>query len=340
MKSPHFYNRFVAFGELLLRLSSRRGELLSSARQIDIDVGGSEANVAAALATLGHGCAMISAVPDTALGDAAIAAVRSRGVDCRGVLRAPGRMGLYWLESGAGNRPSEVIYDRAASAFSTLDQAAFDWPALMASADRLHLSGITVALGTDATELAQAAATVAIAANVPISFDGNYRAHLWSARGGVVAGPLTALAACADILFGNHRDIGLFLGKTFAGDTAAQRRAAAEAAFAAFPKLRLLASTSRLTHHSDRHGLAVRVDTPASWIETDPMDIPHIVDRIGTGDAFAAGILHADAQGLPLEAIATSGLALGALKHTVHGDMAGFARRYLDRFLPGTDVSR
>lgn len=222
MTTSTTYTRFVAFGELLLRLSTPRGELLATARKIDLDVGGSEANVAATLAALGHGCALISAVPDTGLGDAAVIAMRSRGVDCRAILRTPGRMGLYWLERGAGHRSADVIYDRAASSFSALDAKSIDWPALLLGADRLHLSGITVALGEASTEMALAAAAAATAAEIPISFDCKFRAHLWSARGGVSLAPLIELVSRADILFGNHRDISLFLGETLDGDTVEQ----------------------------------------------------------------------------------------------------------------------
>lgn len=250
-------------------------------------------------------------------------------------------MGVYWLERGAGHRSADVIYDRAASAFSMLDPATIDWPALLQGADRLHLSGITVAIGENATKLTLDAAAAATAMGVPISFDCNYRAHLWSARGGVLVAPLIELASRADILFGNHRDIALFLGMPFDGDTVARRRDASKAAFAAFPRLRLIASTTRSIHHADRHGLSARVDTPVSAYETETADIAQIVDRIGTGDAFSAGILHADVQRLSLEMVASCGLALGALKHTVHGDMAGLDQRQLDRFsLTGRDLSR
>lgn len=341
MTTSKTYTRFVALGELLLRLSTPLGELLATTGQMDLDVGGSEANVAASLATLGHGCALISAVPDTALGDAAVIAMRSRGVDCSAILRTPGRMGLYWLERGSGRRSADVIYDRAGSSFSVLDAKSIDWPTLLYGADRLHLSGITIALGESSTELALAAAAAATASGIPVSFDCNYRTHLWSARGEVSLAPLIELVSRADILFGNHRDISLFLGDTLQGDTVNRRRAAAEAAFAAFPKLRLIAATTRSIHHADQHGLSARVDTPESGHETETVLVPHIVDRIGTGDAFAAGILHAVSERLPIDIIADTGLALGVLKHTVKGDTADYGRRHLKRFtLTAGDVSR
>lgn len=341
MESSPTYKRFLAFGELLLRLSSQRGELLSSSRCLDVDVGGSEANVAAALAMVGHCCGLISAVPDSALGDAAVTAVRSRGVDCQHVLRGRGRMGLYWLERGAGKRPADVIYDREHSAFATMDPAVWAWDQILLGAERLHLSGITPALGSTTTVMIRQAIVAARKLNVPISFDGNYRAQLWAARGGVAVESLVELASSADILFGNHRDISLFLGTPLAGDTIEDRRAASEAAFAAFPRLRLIASTKRFTHHADRHSLSVRVDTRLAGYETEETSIPDVVDRIGSGDAFAAGILHADRHGLSVEEIAASGLAFGVLKHTVKGDMMSISHRHLSRPLSDSmDVNR
>jgi 2-dehydro-3-deoxygluconokinase len=335
------YRRFVSFGELLLRLSSGRGELLSRARNVAVDVGGAEANVAATLASLGHGCTMVSAVPETALGDAAVMTLRSAGVDCSGVVRALGRMGLYWLETGAGGRASDVIYDREASAFSRLSEKDLDWDRLLANADRLHLSGITVALNAATATIALSAALRARDLGVPVSFDGNYRARLWEARGEVDVTALRELVSAADIFLGNYRDINLLLGTRFDGDEQADRRAACEAAFAAFPALRLIASTLRTTYHTNRHGIAVRVDRPDHGLETDVIDIPSVVDRIGTGDTFAAGILHADRLNYSLADIASHGRALCALKHTIGGDFGHINPTHIRRFVEdGSDVGR
>ncbi|MGC5799984.1 sugar kinase, partial [Sphingomonas sp. NFX23] len=327
-----YYRRFVSFGELLIRLSSGRGELLSRARSVAVDIGGSEANVAATLAGLGHGCAMISTVPVNALGDAAVMTLRSAGVDCSNVITSDGRMGLYWLETGAGGRASDVIYDREASSFSCLSESALDWRVLLADADRLHLSGITVALNATSASIALAAAARAKEMGVPVSFDGNYRERLWRARGNVDRAALCKLAACADIFLGNYRDINLLLGTKFDGDNQVGRRAACEAAFVAFPALRLIASTLRTTYHTNRHGIAVRVDTPDNGLETDVMDIPSVVDRIGTGDAFAAGILHADRLNYSLADIAAQGRVLCALKHTIGGDFGNINTAHVRRF--------
>ena len=333
--------RFVTFGEVMLRLSPPGRELLLQTPRLDVWVAGAEANVATALARLGHDAALITSLPDDALGEAAAVALRGQGVDMRGVRRGAGRMPLYFVTSGAGLRATEVIYDRAHSLFAETPAEAWDWPALLAGADRLHLSGITPALGPAGTAAALAAAAAASAAGVPVSFDGNYRARLWERWNGRPRETLYALIAQADILFGNHRDVALLLGEHFPGDGPERRREAAEAAFAAFPKLRLIASTARHVENVDEHRIAARLDTPERGFQTDEVTVAGIVDRIGGGDAFAAGVLHGLRRGLSLEEVARSGLALTCLKHSLPGDASLFGQRDIDAFLEGgLDVRR
>lgn len=329
----------IFFGELLLRLSSPGRELLLQSPSLDVCVGGAEANVAVGLASLGHATRMVSAVPDNALGRAAVAEIRKHGVDTSGVRTLPGRMGLYFLAPGAGLRASEIVYDRAGSSFASAPADAFDWPMLLRGASRLHLSGITPALGPDRAAAAIAAAEAASAAGVPVSFDGNYRARLWEAWDSDPRSVLTTLIGHADILFGNHRDISLLLGTDFSGDGADRRRIAAEGAFAAFPKLQVIASTARHVDDADSHRIAARIDARDRAYQTDEVLVAGIVDRIGAGDAFATGVLH----GLPggIEAAAQSGLALTCLKHSLPGDMSLFRQADVDAFLAGGfDVRR
>jgi 2-dehydro-3-deoxygluconokinase len=329
----------VFFGELLLRLSSPGRELLLQSRSLDVCVGGAEANVAVGLASLGHAVRMVSAVPDNALGRAAVAEIRKHGVDCSRVQTLPGRMGLYFLAPGAGLRASEIVYDRSGSSFASAPADAFDWPALLEGASRLHMSGITPALGPAGAAAAIAAAEAASAAGVPVSFDGNYRARLWEAWDSDPKSVLTRLIGHADILFGNHRDISLLLGRDFSGDGADRRRIAAEAAFAAFPKLEVIASTARHVVDADSHRIAARIDVRERAFQTEEVLVAGIVDRIGAGDAFAAGVLHGLAGGV--EAAAEAGLALTCLKHSLPGDMSLFRQADIDAFVAGGfDVRR
>lgn len=331
----------VCFGEMLLRLSPPGARMMVQAQALEMAVGGAEANVAAGLASLGHTARMVTLLPESPLGDKARAELGAAGVDTRHVARGPGRMGLYFLEPGAGLRPSSITYDRAGSAFALSDTDAFDFAGALEGAALLHLSGITPALGPNGVTLARAAIAAAQAASVPICFDGNYRALLWDAWDSDPRSILTELLGAATVMIGNHRDISLLLGKTFSGDGAERRREAVDAAFAAFPKLELVASTARHVVSSDHHRISARVDTRQGKHQTAEIDVTGIVDRIGTGDAFAAGVLHQYLQGASEQAMAECGLALAALKHSLPGDLCLIGAAELAVFsATGGDVRR
>lgn len=334
--------QFLAFGEVMLRLSPPGRRLLEQASQLDLWTAGAEANVATALARLGHDAGVATTLPIGSLGDTACATLLSHGVDCHRVMRRAGRMGLYFVIPGAGARPTQAIYDRAGSAFAETPAEAWNWTEVLNGVDRLHLSGITPALGPGPTAAAIAAAEAAAERSIPVSFDGNYRAQLWAARDSNPGDILRRLVAHADILFGDHRDIGLMLGRTFdSGNDDGFRRASAAAAFEVFPKLMLIASTVRQIIASDHHRLAARIDTRDGGIETAAIDLPGIVDRIGAGDAFAAGVLHALRLDRGIEKAATDGRALAALKHSLPGDASLFDRAALDDFTAaGQDIQR
>lgn len=331
----------TCFGEILLRLSPPDRRLLVQADGFDLVVGGAEANVASALASLGHVVRFAGVVSENPLGDRALADLRARRIDTGHVARAPGRMGLYFLEAGAGLRPSAITYDRAGSAFAGAAPEAVDFAGALAGARLLHCGGITPALGPNGVALAKAAQAAARNAGVPICFDGNYRAQLWAAWDSDPAAILRELVADATILIGNHRDISLLLGRDFSGDGEGRRREAADAAFDAFPRLELIASTARHLVTSDHHRISARVDARERGYQTDEIDVTGIVDRIGTGDAFAAGVLDGWLAGADLAEMAQRGLALAALKHTIAGDMCPVSRAMLDGFSAGAgDVRR
>lgn len=334
-------NTVTCFGELLLRLSPPDRHLLAQAQSLELVVGGAEANVASALAALGHGVRFASVAADNPLGERALAALRGCGVDVRHIARAAGRMGLYFLESGAGPRPAAITYDRAGSAFASAAPESIDFVRALAGARLLHCGGITPALGPGGVALARAAQAAARAAGVPVCFDGNYRAQLWAAWDSDPATILRELVADATILIGNHRDISLLLGRDFSGEGEDRRREAALAAFDAFPRLQLIASTARQLVTSDHHRIAARVDSRVDGYQTGAIDVTGIVDRIGTGDAFAAGVIDGWLDGGDLAVMAQRGLALAALKHTIPGDMCPVSRAMLDGFSAGAgDVRR
>jgi len=314
--------RVVCFGELLLRLAAPGREKLLQSPQLEARIGGAEANVGVSLAKFGHRVAMVGTVADNALGEAASGELRRHGLDTTGLRRAPGRMGLYFLAPGAIHRPAEVLYDRAGSAFALAAADAYDWPALLAGADWLHLSGITPALGANTAAAALAAARAARAAGVKVSFDGNFRPRLWQAWNGDAPAILRELMAEADVLFADHRDMGVVLGGDYPQDPPLARvRAAAADAFAAFPHLQWMACTLRTPRNVDHHALsAVLVGREGGIALAAEQEVGPIVDRIGGGDAFAAGVLHGLASGWDAQRTIGFGLAAGCLKHSIPGD--------------------
>lgn len=331
----------VCFGEMLLRLSSEAGTLLSHGNSLHLAVGGAEANVAVALASLGQPARMLTVLPRNPLGRRALGALREAGVDGAYVSHSDGRIGLYFFEPPSGPIGGRVTYDRAGSAFAQSQPADLDFTGALAGASLLHLSGITPALGPDGVKLALAAVKAASDTGIPICFDGNYRANLWESWDSDPRAILTELVSHATILIGNHRDISLLLGKTFSGDGPDRRREAAEAAFEAFGRLEMIASTARHVDSATAQRLSARVDLRASHWQTDEVRIAPVVDRIGTGDAYAAGVLLRWLDGGSAQDMAKTGLALAAMKHGVVGDSISVTRAELEAFDPaGADVSR
>lgn len=314
--------RVVCFGEMLLRLSPPGQELLLQSGNLQAHFGGAEANVAVSLAVLGDPSAMVSRVPDNAIGRAAIAELRRFGVDASAVAHAAGRMGLYFLTPAAMQRPAEVLYDRVGSAFAQADADGYDWPHLLEGAAWLHVSGIDLALGESSADACLAAARNAVAAGVKVSFDCNYRSRLWGGRATQAATLMGELAATADLVFGNARDIALMLGREFAGGSAeAGFESAATAAFAAWPRLRWLATTMHAGDPPAPTLAGMLAGHAGGRWRTAPCSLAGAVDRIGGGDAFAAALLHGLLHAADPAAALEFALAAAWLKHSVPGDV-------------------
>ena len=331
----------ACFGEIVMRVSVPAGELPLQSARFGAHVGGAEANVAVALAARGRATTMSSAVPEGPMGDGALGEMRRHGVDVAPVLRPAGRMGLYYYLPGGPVRPAEVVYDRAGSAFAATRPDAWDWDGLLGGVGWLHVSGVTPALGPDSAAATLEVVTRARAAGIGVSFDGNWRGRLWERWQPDPAAVLEPIVAQATLLFGNHRDAGLLLGREFSGEGEDRRREAAIALFDHFPSLEHIASTAREILGPDAHRITARIDTRDDRGASDPMLVTPVIDRVGTGDAFAAGILDGLWSGKGLADAAKHGLALAALKHGLHGDFAPFPRSMLDRVSDAAqDISR
>jgi 2-dehydro-3-deoxygluconokinase len=336
-------SRVVCFGEMMIRLTAPGSSLLLQTPSLNVSVGGAEGNVAVSLAQFGHDAALVTVLPDNALGRAAQAEVRKHGVDVTPVIFTKGRMGLYFLTPGAVLRPSEILYDRAHSAFAEAAPDLVDWDKALAGAGWLHVSGVTPAIGPRAAAAAERAMKEAARRGVRISFDGNFRAKLWAEWDGDAPSILRGLLGHAEIAFIDERDIALMLGRSFdAKDPVARKRQAADAAFAAFPSLKRIASTLRVPSSVDHHDLAAVMFLRDAQIEVPAVRLAGIVDRIGGGDAFAAGLLHGVISGREDRAALPFALAAAALKHAIPGDFNLVRESDVDEFLTsgGFDVRR
>ena len=312
----------VCFGELMLRLAAPGSERLLQSPHLEVCFGGAEANVAGSLALLGHHSAMISTLPDNALGRACMGELRRCGIDTRAIRHGPGRMGLYFLEAGALQRPAEILYDRADSAFARAAAEVYDWHRLLQGAQWLHLSGITPALSAAAAQAALNAVRVAGELGLRISFDCNIRMKLWAARIGDASAILRELAQRSHVLFGNERDIALMLGLSFAQTTGIERfRAAIAAAFETWPTLEYIAATERSHISVDHQELGGWLATREDLHVSRRYVLQGIVDRIGGGDAFAAGLLHGLIKGMDAGVALEFAVAAGVLKHSIPGDV-------------------
>ncbi len=313
--------RIVCFGEMLLRLSPNDNELLLQSPGLAARPGGAEANTAVSLARYGAPASMVSVLPDNALGHASRDEVRKHGVDTRDIAFRPGRMGLYFLTPGAVRRPSEVLYDRAGSAFAVHVDTAIDWQKALSGASWLHVSGVTPAVGHAGSAAALQAIKAAKAAGVLISYDGNFRGKLWAEWDGDPAQVLGAMLHASHLAFADDRDFALMLGRAFDhADPMERRRAAAAAAFEAYPALERICSTIRTNDSVQDQTLSAVMFTREGEHHAPEIALTSVVDRVGGGDAFASGVLFGIWSGWSNDEALNFGLAAAGLKHSVPGD--------------------
>lgn len=348
MTKPASGGKLLCFGEMLLRFTPNANELLMQSPALTVRPGGAEANVAVALAQFGAPVAMATVLPDNALGRAARDEVRRYGVDASPIVFTPGRMGLYFLTPGAVRRPSEVLYDRAGSAFVENVHTAFDWDALLDGVEWLHASGVTPATGPNGSAAAIALTEAAARKGVKVSYDGNFRGKLWEQWAGDPPATLGKMLSSATIAFADDRDFALVLKRKFESeDPAERRRLAAAAAFEAFPRLTRIACTLRVQESVADQALSAVMLTRGDndvVIEThaEAIHMAGVIDRVGGGDAFASGVLYGLWSGWDDQSSLDFGLAAAGLKHSVPGDFNLFSAAEVEAAMgaEGFDIKR
>jgi 2-dehydro-3-deoxygluconokinase len=336
-------HKVVTFGELMLRLSPPGFERFFQSPVLSATFGGGEANVAASLAQFGLRSCYVTCLPAHAIGDAAVRALRAEGIDTSHVVRSGPRLGIYFAETGASQRAGTVIYDRAQSAISEIAPDAVKWDEVMAGAAWFHVTGITPALGARAAAATTAAIAAAKRAGARVSVDLNYRKKLWSeAQAQALMRPLMR---DVDVVIANEEDLQAVLGVHVAGADVtagtldvAGYRAAAERVTREFGPSMVAVTLRESLSASDNGWSAVLWDSATGAMLQSQRYVVRIVDRIGGGDGFAAGLIYAILAGRPPESALRFAVAASALKQTIPGDFNRVSVAEVDA-LAGGDAS-
>ena len=335
--------KVVTFGEIMLRLSPPGFERFFQSPMLVATFGGGEANVAVSLAHFGLESVYVTALPKHAIGEAAVRALRAEGVRTEAIVRSGSRVGIYYAETGASQRASGVIYDRAHSAISETRPDAVDWSAVLDGAAWFHVTGITPALGANAADATRLAIAAAKAAGARVSVDLNYRKKLWTeAQAQQVMGPLMRQV---DVVIANEEDLQSVLGVHVPGTdvTSGQLnidgfRQAAERVTRDFGPAMVAVTLRESVSASDNGWSAVLWDGRAgAMIRSQRYDV-RLVDRIGGGDSFAAGLIYGLVTGRSPEQALRFAVAASALKQTIPGDFNRVSVEEVDR-LAGGDAS-
>lgn len=316
--------KVVTLGEIMLRLSTPGFERFVQSDSFDVTYGGGEANVAVAVTNYGLNGVFVSKVPDNALGQAAINHLRRYGVDTRFVARGGKRLGIYFLETGASARASQVIYDRADAAIAEADVSEFNFDEIFEGASWFHTTGITPALSDKAAALTLAALKAAKAKGITTSIDLNYRKKLWSKE--KAREVMTELCKYVDVCIGNEEDAETTLGFKSEGTDITKGELNLEGYKSVFKQMKekfgfkYIASTLRESHSASDNGWSALVYDGTEFYHTKQYEV-RIVDRVGSGDSFASGFIYGLAVDMPMKDAAEFGVAASALKHTIPGDL-------------------
>jgi 2-dehydro-3-deoxygluconokinase len=339
----------ATFGEVMLRLKPPAHERFLQSPVFEATFGGGEANVAASLAKFGESVQFISAIPANAIGDACIEYLRGHGIGTSKILRQGKRLGIYFLETGSDFRPSKVIYDRESSAFMQTDKNAYDWAELFRGVTWFHVTGITPAISQNTAEITLSALLTARELGITVSCDYNYRKNLWN-YGKPAPEIMRELVSYVDIGIANEEDCQLALGfqverksKALVDSNQldlAYYQELSNEVLAAFPNLKLQAITLRRSDSADRNGWGACLNDRNLFSVSRYYELTDIVDRVGSGDAFAAGLIYALVNQRSVEDALEFATAAGCLKHTIKGDFNQCTKEEVDALVSGRLSSR
>jgi 2-dehydro-3-deoxygluconokinase len=336
----------AAFGEIMLRLTPPGFERLLQSPQLLATFGGGEANVAVSLAQFELKSRFITVLPPAhAIADALIAELRRFGVDATQIVRGPGRLGIYFVEAGANQRSSKVLYDREHSAIALAKPGSIDWNAALSGATWFHITGITPAISATAAELALEALRTARQKGIRISCDLNYRKNLW--KWGKAAGEvMPELVKLADVCIANEEDCQKCINihvdiDVESGSLEREKyRELGERVLASYPNIKMLAVTLRESKSASHNGWSACLYDGKDFLLSRRYEITHIVDRVGGGDSFAAGLIYGlNLLGSHQEALEFA-VAASCLKHSIPGDFNRFTVEEIQALVKGGGAGR
>lgn len=336
--------KVITMGEIMLRLSTPSHERFIQADNFDVNYGGGEANVAVSLAGFGHDAQFVTAVPDNEIGECALAALRKYQVGTKYVAKEGERLGIYFLESGSSVRPSKVIYDRAHSSISTVRPEAFDFDQIFEGVDWFHFTGITPAISDSAAELTEAALKKAKEHGVKVSVDLNFRKKLWTSEKAQQV--MTRLMKYVDVCIGNEEDANLVLGFKPEGSDVTSGNLKLSGYQSIFEQMtqkfgfEYCVSSLRVSRSASDNGWSACIYSgkTGEFYHSREYSITPIVDRVGGGDSFAAGVICGLLDGKDFKEALEFGVAASALKHTIPGDINLVTRKEVET-LAGGDAS-
>ena len=341
--------KVLTFGEIMLRLKAPGHERFFQSPMLEATFGGGEANVAVSLANYGMDAEFLTVLPQNDIADACIRELRYFGVDTKKIVRGEGRMGIYYLEGGANQLPSKVVYDRAYSSIAMAKPGDIDWDKAFEGVEWFHITGITPAISESAMELSLESVKEAKKRNITVSCDLNYRKNLWK-YGKEPQEVLPPLMEQCDAFFGTDDEYEKVLGMqlpqfaardaAYRPDTAGYERASAEVA-ARFPRCRSIVFGLRSVLSANHHLISGTLYTGGRLHSTRVYDIDPVVDCVGVGDAFVGGLLYGMAAHPHDAQFALDfGTAACALKNTVPGDYNQFTAAEVEQLARGSVSGR
>ena len=337
--------KVLTFGEIMLRLKAPGHERFFQSPSLEATFGGGEANVAVSLANYGMDAAFLTVLPKNDIAEACIRELRYFGVDTSRILRGEGRMGIYYLEGGANQLPSKVVYDRAYSAIALAKPGDIDWDKAFDGVDWFHITGITPAISETAMELSLESVAEAKKRGITVSCDLNYRKNLWK-YGKAASEVMNKLAESVDVAIANEEDVQKSLGITADVDVESgaldreKYRVLGNKVLAAFPNMKLIAITLRESHSADHNGWAACLNDGEHFYVSKKYEIRDIIDRVGGGDSFAGGLIYGLNHYTDRQQALEFAVAVSCLKHSVIGDFNRVSVSDVEKLASGDGTGR